>query len=264
VCPVADSVFFVVSKLVGLLLLAETWLLLLLALGLVALSRARLWLARICMSLALVLTLVLGLLPIGNLLIAPLEAEYPPEPELGEVTGIILLGGWEGVFSDDFPVLPQVNDAGDRLLAAASLARRFPEARLVVTGGTGQVLPRGHSALTNAERGAAILERLGLAPERMIIEGASRNTVENARLSYDLVQPERDERWVLVTSAFHMGRSMRSFERAGWHNLTAYPVDYRSGSFAAGIGWDLQDKLRTLNLALKEHVGRVVYRLAGR
>lgn len=260
----ADSAFFVISKLVGLLLMAETWLVLVLALGLSAIWRRRLGLARACAALALAGTLALGLLPLGNLLMAPLEAEYPADPALEDVTGIILLGGWEGAFSDHLPLLPQVNDAGDRLLAAATLARRFPAARLVITGGTGQILPRGRPAMSNAARGAAILESLGVAPERMIVEGGSRNTVENARLSHALVGPDPAERWVLVTSAFHMGRSMQSFESAGWANLVAYPVDFRTGRFRAGIGWDLQDKLRTLNLALKEHVGRLAYRVAGR
>lgn len=260
----ADTAFFVISKLLGLLLMAETWLVLVMALGLVALWRGRLGFGRLCLTLAFGMTLVLGALPLGNLLMAPLEAEYPADPPLAEVTGIILLGGWEGGFSDELPLLPQVNDAGDRLLAAAMLARRFPEASLVVTGGTGQILPRGRPAMSNAARGAAILEGLGVAPGRIIVEGASRNTVENARLSHALVRPGPEDRWVLVTSAFHMGRSVRSFERAGWAGLVPYPVDFRSDSFRVGIGWDMQDKLRTLNLALKEHVGRIVYRLAGR
>ncbi|MCR9150152.1 MAG: YdcF family protein [Rhodobacteraceae bacterium] len=260
----ADNAFFVISKLVGLLLMAETWLLLVMALGLLALWRGRLGIGRACLTLALAATLVLGALPLGSLLMAPLEAEYPADPPLDEVTGIILLGGWEGGFSDELPLLPQINDAGDRLLAAAMLARRFPEASIVITGGTGQILPRDRPVMSNAARGAAILEGLGLAPGRMIVEGASRNTVENARLSHALVRPGPADRWVLVTSAFHMGRSMQSFESAGWANLVAYPVDFRADSFRVGIGWDMQDKLRTLNLALKEHVGRIVYDLAGR
>jgi len=69
---------------------------------------------------------------------------------------------------------------------------------------------------------------------------------------------------VLVTSAFHMPRAMRSFEMVGWTGLVSWPVDYRTSSFADGIGWDLTHNLKVLSTAIREQVGQIAYRLSGR
>ena len=96
---------------------------------------------------------------------------------------------------------------------------------------------------------------------RLIIERHSRNTAENARLSFDLIQPEAAQSWVLITSAFHMPRAMRSFETAGWQNVTAYPVDYRTASFEDHTGWNFERNLSNLNILIRELVGQLAYRL---
>lgn len=97
-----------------------------------------------------------------------------------------------------------------------------------------------------------------------MLEGQSRNTAENARLSLSLATPAPGETWVLVTSAFHMPRAMRSFEVAGWPVLVAWPVDYRTARFGDGIGWNLTYNLTVLDTAFRELVGQLAYRLTGR
>jgi uncharacterized SAM-binding protein YcdF (DUF218 family) len=104
----------------------------------------------------------------------------------------------------------------------------------------------------------------GIAPDRLRLEGQSRNTAENARLSLALASPAAGETWVLVTSAFHMPRAMRSFEAAGWSGIVPWPVDYRTSSFADGIGWNLTRNLQVLNTAIREQVGQLAYRLTSR
>ncbi len=79
-----------------------------------------------------------------------------------------------------------------------------------------------------------------------------------------MIQPDSEEHWVLVTSAFHMGRAMASFEAAGWSSITPHPVDYRTAEFRTAIGWGLAGRLDTFNIALKEWVGRLVYSATGR
>lgn len=109
-----------------------------------------------------------------------------------------------------------------------------------------------------------VFTSLGISPDRITWEDRSRNTTKNARFSYAVAAPTSGETWVLVTSAFHMGRSLASFEAAGWPTIMPYPVDYRTGDFGTGIGWDLVGKIGTLNTGLKEWVGRAAYTLTGR
>ena len=104
----------------------------------------------------------------------------------------------------------------------------------------------------------------GIDRDRLLLEGLSRNTAENDRLSLALANPSPDETWVLVTSAFHLPRAIRNFEVAGWGNLVAWPVDYRTSKFTDGIGWDLIRNLEVLNTVISEQVVRLSYRLMRR
>ncbi|WP_323764771.1 YdcF family protein [Marinovum sp.] len=256
-----DTVFFVLAKLAGLLIRPDAWLALLAGLtcAVVWAGRGR-WLA---LSTAL-FTLLVGVFPLGDLVLARFEARYPAAPEVSAPTGILILGGgedsrparrWGGV---------QFNDAGERFTAAMALARRFPEARLVFTGGSGAVRDLATTSGLQAGLAEELMLSLGLAPERLTVETRSRNTTENARLTHALVRPEPGERWILVTSAFHMPRAMRSFERAGWPGLVPWPVDFRSQRLGDGIGWNLAENLDQLNIAMKETVGDLASRLAGK
>jgi len=69
---------------------------------------------------------------------------------------------------------------------------------------------------------------------------------------------------LLVTSAFHMPRSMGVFCAAGWTDITPYPVDHRTGAFSARSGWAFAANLEDLNVGVKEWVGLLAYRLTGR
>lgn len=107
-------------------------------------------------------------------------------------------------------------------------------------------------------------DRLRIDPDRITWEDQSRNTAENAQISYEVAAPASGETWVLVTSAFHMGRALASFEAAGWDDIIAHSVDYRTGRLSDGIGWNLSGNLEVLNIAIKEWVGRIAYRWTSR
>jgi len=104
----------------------------------------------------------------------------------------------------------------------------------------------------------------GLAPERLILEPASRTTAENASASLAVRPDEREGEWLLVTSGFHMPRAIETFCAAGWTDLTAWPTDFRSDPAPGGITWGFLDRLSKLDLAMKEYVGLLAYRLTGR
>ena len=119
-------------------------------------------------------------------------------------------------------------------------------------------------AVSEAEIVSRFADTLGVPRNRLILEQQSRNTRENALFSARMVQPKPDERWLLVTSAWHMPRSVGCFRKAGF-DVTAYPVDYRTNwprdayrlnSFAStGLG--------ELDIGVKEWIGMIAYRFAG-
>ncbi|WGT51472.1 YdcF family protein [Thioclava nitratireducens] len=259
-----DTLVFIASKLAAFLLRAETWEALLLAGALIALVSGRLRAACGLLSLALAALLALGIFPLGDLLIAPLERTYPTNPELSHVDGIIILGGAEDGAGTARHHQVQLNAAAERVTAGLARAHRFPDARILLSGGSGALRDLARETMPGAEVMAAAFRETGFPQTRLLLETRSRNTSENARLSYDLAQPKPSETWVLVTSAFHMRRAMASFERAGWEAVVPYPVDFRAEGFLDGIGWDLAGHLDTLDLAIKEWVGIWAYAASGR
>jgi uncharacterized SAM-binding protein YcdF (DUF218 family) len=110
-----------------------------------------------------------------------------------------------------------------------------------------------------------LLKELGVAPERILIEQQSRNTVENAVLSKQIAQPKPGERWLLVTSAYHMPRSVGVFRQAGFP-VEPYPVDWRTRGFADALRpfSTIGDGLRRTDTAVREWIGLAAYWLTGR
>ena len=259
-----NAVFFIVSNLVGSLLRPDTWIVIALASIVLALTLQRRRIALWISSISFVLLIALSVLPLGDLLLQPIERRYPANPNLDAVDGIIVLGGGENARASTFWSQVQLNEGAERYTAALALARRFPEAQVLFTGGSGAL--RDAAGATTSE--AAIAERFfleqGISPERLLLEEQSRNTAENARLSLKLAGSAPGESWVLITSAFHMPRAMRSFEAAGWDRLVAWPVDYRTSRFGDGTGWSLIQNLAVLNTAIREHLGQLAYRLSKR
>jgi len=259
-----ETVFFIASKTLGTIARVETWALILMALALIGLWRGRRRLAGSALTVLFVGTLALTLFPLGDLLLRPLEAQHPARPDLPRVDGIIVLGGAETTGAYRLWGGPQLNEAGERLIEGAMLAHRFPNARLVFTGGSATV-GRSEDTTDPSEMVREMWVGLGIAPDRILLEQNSRNTAENANLTRGLVQPEPGEVWVLVTSAFHMPRAHETFVRQGWEGIVAWPVDFRSGDLAGLRGiWRLDRNLLGINLALKEYLGTLVYRLTGK
>ena len=149
------------------------------------------------------------------------------------------------------------------MTAIAELARRYPNARVVFTGGSGRLVYGGTTS--EAELAARLFESFGIAKARVMLENKSRDTDENARFTKELVQPKPGERWLLVTSAHHMPRSVGVFRAAGFP-VEAFPVDYRTRGAVdllrpfSNVG----DGLRRTDTAAREWVGLFVYRLTGR
>jgi len=199
--------------------------------------------------------------PLGGLLLRPLEDRFPQPPkEMPAPYGIIVLGGaLDSQLTEARGGQPSLITGAARLTAAVELARQFPQARLIFTGGSGDLLRQ-----TDGEARAvhALWLSLGVPESQMSFESASRNTWENALFTKDLVDPKPDQRWLLVTSAWHIPRSMGIFRHVGF-NVTAYPVDYLTfGDYRDFETTTVSlDELTMLNFAFHEWLGLVVYRL---
>jgi len=255
-----SDVLFAVSKLLNFLWTPDSLLVLVLGIGTAALwfwPRVGRWLVT-----AGVAVFAIGsFLPVGIWLLAPLEDRFPrPGPdELGRVDGIIVLGGAVQPEITHTRAALALNRHAERIVEMAMLARRFPQVPIVYAGGSGDV--RGERP-TEAAAISPYLAALGISPERVRLENASRNTFENAVETWNRSRPAPDERWLLVTSAFHMPRAIGVFRAAGWDPV-AFPVDYlgsgreRWPMLAPAGHW------ADLRLAAHEYVGLLAYRAAG-
>jgi len=206
--------------------------------------------------------LVAGLSPLANWVVLPLEERFPAFRDDGQaVDGVVVLGGAVQAEESFGRNQLTVNEAGERVIALADLARRYPSARLVFSGGGGTLLA---DEAPEADALGRFLGTLGIAPGRVLFENRSRTTAENAALTRRLVEPKPGERWLLVTSAWHMPRAVGCFRRAGFP-VTAYPVDFRTRgrSDAWRTFTFVSEGLRRLDMAAREWAGLVGYRLAG-
>ncbi|WP_435905157.1 YdcF family protein, partial [Devosia sp.] len=257
-----QAMFFVVSKLFWLVAQPISICALLVLAGgvLVAWHRVRWGLA--LGGLGLSVLVVSGYTTLGTLLIGPLENRFERPAQMPvSVSTIIVLGGSTVGRVSGARGISELNEAGDRLVAAVYLAQTYPAARIVLSGGTG-LLTQGVEA--EAVTSARLLADLGVPADRLVLETASRNTIENADLTRVMLG-EVNGAIMLVTSAFHMPRSVALFEKAGLE-VIAWPTDYRSTG-AEGFGLDLANPVYNFSntsVAIREWVGLLVYAAIGR
>lgn len=255
-----DTLIFIASKTIGVVAKFETWLALALLIGLVQLFRGKLWAGRFWVALSVVMLLNVTIAPVGVWLIRPLENAYTRPAELPEgISGIIVLGGAEGGAGPSG--VPMLNEAAERMTEAAALARQLG-APIIWTGGVGVLTGKGK--VSGAVWAKKMFAELGVPEDQIVFEGQSRTTAENAIYTFQMLNPADGDTWIIVTSAWHMKRSVASFERAGWSGVIPWPTDYRQESDANIWRWHLDSKLTVLNAALKEYVGLLAYRIMGR
>lgn len=252
---------FIAGKLAWILLKPSNLLALMFGLGLVLRVLGRRRTGRAMMGGTFAVIVAAAVLPLGAWLIAPLENRFPPPQLPARVDGIIVLGGAiEPSLSADRGAL-SLNGNAERLVAFAALARRYPAAKLVFTGGSGD--PMRPDAREGDWLGP-FLDSAGIARERVIVERNSRNTDDNARMSKAMVNPRDGEIWVLVTSARHMPRSVGIFRKHGWPTIP-YPADYlTTREVGWRVGFNIAGGLAALDAAAYEWFGLAYYRLSGR
>ncbi len=206
-----------------------------------------------------------GLAPVGNWLLLPLENRFPPLTASNlpkQVTGLILLGGFESGWVNERRPGLALNEAAERVTEGLRLASRYPSAKVIFTGGVAELVPSHAGA---AGPVGQFLKDMGLDETRILLEPKARNTYENATYTKALLKPQAGQTWVLVTSAYHMPRAIGVFRRQGF-DVIAAPVDYRTrgqddlwrgfGSIPAG--------LKRTDTSVREWLGLLGYWLTGR
>jgi len=255
--------FFILSKTVGFIAYPSNAFVLLGLLGLVLLATRRRRTGMWLMGTSIVLLAIGGWSPLANMVILPLEQRFPSwDASRGPPDGIIVLGGAVSPEVSAVRNEPQLNEAAERVLAFIALAQRYPSARLVYSGGSGSLV---NNDAKEADQALVLMERFGIPHARVELERESRNTAENAAFTKALVRPKPGERWLLITSAAHLPRSIGIFRKQGFP-VEAYPVDWRTGG--EGDVWRsfdrIGDGLARLDTAAREWVGLIVYWLAGK
>lgn len=252
--------FFVISKLFWIIAAPSQIILWLVLATAVLFWRRRIRAAQKTAIAAAALLVVFGVLPAGFWLMRTLENSYtrPPWPE--RIDGVLVLGGGNNTRVLDSRGVPGADRALARLVGAFELSRRYPSARIVFSGGSGQIDDQSVSESTAAGR---ILTAMGLSPARLTLEGKSHNTWENFVFSQRLVKPAKGEIWLLATSAFHMPRAMAIARRTGW-TMIPWPTDYHTTRYLRHNWYDVPGNLYTSDTAVREYLGILVYRLSGK
>ena len=237
----------------------EAWAVWAAAIALVALLLRRRRSALGAIGFALAWQLAVFFLPVGYALIEPLETRFPPPASTAGTTDILVLAGGEHLAAAFRHHRPEYGETGDRIIAGAMLAHALPGARLWIVGGV-----RGHPGEPrDVDWTMEAWARLGVAPTRIHAVGGTTDTCGNALGVAHTMPP--GARALLVTSAFHMPRSVACFRAAGLAPVP-YPVDFVNGvapAFLDGGGEPALNHWR-LDCALHEYAGLLYYRLGGR
>jgi len=254
--------FFVTSKLAWGLLSPSNLIILMVLLGTILLINGAISAAKWVLLPTALLSLSIMVYPVGDSLIYPLEMRFAkPIVMPGHVDGIIILGGGEQLKTSLSWGSAELGAGGDRYIGAAILAKRYPDAPVIFTGGNNFLRLQGIG--DEGHIAQSLLTAVGIDKRRLIIESKSRNTAENFLLIRPLL-PKANGRYLLVTSAFHMPRAMGIARQQGIDTI-AYPVDYRSSRpELRQWSFNIYEHLEVIEPAWREWIGLTVYYFTGR
>jgi uncharacterized SAM-binding protein YcdF (DUF218 family) len=270
--------FYYAAKIISFLILPSNTALVLGLIGLFAsFTRRFRRFGHFLLGFAILAFAVMGLSPLGNLMIQPLEERFPApafasqadttsaNANLPKIAGIIVLGGSVDTYISTARHQTALNDSAERMTAAAGLSRQFPDAKIIFTGGVGSLAGQFRGDISEADASRTLFRSFGIPDDRMIFENRSRDTYENAQFTYQLLKPQPGQAYLLVTSGYHMPRSMGLFRKAGF-DVMAYPVNYRTAGAQDAMQpfYTMSDGLHQCNIAAREWIGLLAYWLSGR
>ena len=219
-------------------------------------------LSKIILYFTFLLFFITGVLPTGSYLLYLLEKNYHNKINLPEkVDGIIILSGATNPFLTKEYDQIALNDSVERLTESIQLMKKYPKAKVFFAGGSGYAQ---YPDLNHSDVAKKFYESLDVNTKNIFFDKKSRNTYENIVFAKKKFNPNINEKWILVTSAFHLKRSISIGEKLGWE-LIPYPTDYKlSKKFKWKLSFSFYQNLGTLQHSSHEWVGIISYYLMGR
>ena len=267
-----DTIFFILSKLVQLCIEPLNWVIIFVLLSLLFLSLRKPDLCKRFLMLALLDLLIVGWLPSSESGLRVLEDSIPKTSleslSANDLGGIIILGGVieGGEIALDRGEI-SIGSAAERVTKAFELIRKYPDLPYIFSGYSGRINPKG---LSEADAFKQLIAEQGLGERMAHYENQSRNTYENVRYMKPMIQEFglKNEAgvlkpWLLITSASHMYRSVKIFEK---QDIKVLPmsVDYQTAKHTHWTSFDLSKGSDNWNNLLHELVGTGAYWATGK
>lgn len=216
-------------------------------------------------TIGLLFLLAFSTYPFASAILRPLERHYPAVDALGQrnldklgAKYIVVLGGGQ-VCDPTITTASQFQPSSlVRLIEGIRLHRQIPGSKLILSGGSSKYEPT-----TNAELMKKMALLLGAKKEDIIIEDSSKNTYEEAKIIKDMIGKEK---FILVTSAAHMPRSMALFKKFGMEPIPA-PTNHlvkESSKMPPQGFFPNADNIKMVEVAFYEYFGLIKEKLAGR
>ena len=262
-----SNIFFVLSKTLWFLIVPGNFILILFIFSLLMRGKAPKFANTIFSFLGL-FAIIVAIFPIGHIFVQILENRFQRPTVLpAHIEGIVILGGIIDPHLSYTRGITQIGGAIERITEAIVLAKLHPDSKIIFSGGSGSIANQNFKEAHYARK---VFDSLGFPSDRIIYENASRNTIENAKYSMKLAQPNRGENWFLITSAMHMPRAVGVFRKLGW-SIKPFPVDYNThpsftGAWYGPKNWsfNLTAGLSMLNRIVHEFAGLFMYRITGK
>jgi uncharacterized SAM-binding protein YcdF (DUF218 family) len=267
-----DTIFFILSKVVQFCIEPLSWVLIFVLLALLFLCLRKSHLCKRFLVLALIDLMLVGWLPASEIFLRALE-DAIPKIEISQLTanelgGIIILGGAieDGEIAIDRGEV-SIYSSAERVTKAFELIRKNPGLPYIFSGASGRIIPKG---MSESEAFKQLVREQGLNEDRAHYENQSRNTYENALYLKPMIidfglktESYKEKPWLLITSASHMLRSERVFQKQGI-DVIPVPVDYQTANSLQWTSFDLTDGAHNWNTLVHEIVGLFAYWITGK
>ena len=173
-------------------------------------------------NIILILLLLISFFPLGSLGLKYLEKDYILQDKVDKIDNIVVLAGSEKVFSTEITKKLSLNDGSERLITSAKLALEYPNSKIYYLGGDGRLVK---SKFNEADVAKIFYSNIHFDLKKIIFIDNTRNTIENLKAFKNINTLNKSN--ILITSAFHMKRSMLIAKELDL-NIEPYAVDFRS------------------------------------